>query len=170
MRLPDVRMLAGFPCRKPKLYVNPRRTVAITFAHHTTSRVSRKNCIALCWHRRASAMRSSPPKRRANDLYELRPNIFDRRGLSSNADAHQTRNTSAQKFARRMRRSPLSSQEAGVLRCRCDYCGGHLCLIVFRYYRMRFCYKAHMKAYQQRLTTETRAKIRDLKLLARSSS
>jgi len=43
---------------------------------------------------------------------------------------------------------------------RCDYCGGHLGLIVDRYYRMRFCCKAHMSAYKQRLTMETRAKIR----------
>ncbi len=49
---------------------------------------------------------------------------------------------------------------------RCDYCGGHLGLIVDRYYRMRFCCKAHMSAYKQRLTIETRAKIRQLELLA----
>jgi hypothetical protein len=49
---------------------------------------------------------------------------------------------------------------------RCDYCGGHLGLIVDRYYRMRFCCKAHMSAYKQRLTMETRAKIRQLELLA----
>jgi hypothetical protein len=104
------------------------------------------------------------PKRHANDLCELRQTVFDRRGSSPNAGAHQARNASAQKFARRMRRSPLSSQEAGIFRYRCDYCGGHLWLIVYRYYRMRFCCKAHMKAYQQRLTMETRAKIQDLEL------
>ena len=49
---------------------------------------------------------------------------------------------------------------------RCDYCGGHLGQIVDRYYRMRFCCKAHMSAYKQRLTMETRAKIRQLELLA----
>jgi hypothetical protein len=49
---------------------------------------------------------------------------------------------------------------------RCDYCGGPLGLIVDRYYRMRFCCKAHMSAYKQRLTMETRAKIRQLELLA----
>jgi hypothetical protein len=49
---------------------------------------------------------------------------------------------------------------------RCDYCGGHLGPIVDRYYRMRFCCKAHMSAYKQRLTMETRAKIRQLELLA----
>ena len=49
---------------------------------------------------------------------------------------------------------------------RCDYCGGHLGLVVDRYYRMRFCCKAHMSAYKQRLTMETRAKIRQLELLA----
>ena len=76
--------------------------------------------------------------------------------------AHQTHITSAQKFERRMRRSPLSS----VVRYRCDYCGGHLWLTVYRYYHMRFCCKAHMQAYQQRLTMETRAKIRHLELLA----
>jgi hypothetical protein len=33
---------------------------------------------------------------------------------------------------------------------------------------MRFCCKAHMQAYQRRLTTDTRAKIRVLEFLARS--
>jgi len=115
-------------------------------------------------------MGSRSPNRRANDSCELRPTDFDRRGSSSSTGAHQMHNTSAQKFARRMRRNPLSSQQAGVLRHRCDYCGGYLWLIVYRYYRMRFCCKAHMKAYQQRLTMETRAKIRNLELLARCSS
>jgi len=108
-------------------------------------------------------MGSRSPNRRANDSCELRPTDFDRRRSSSNTGAHQTR-------ARRLRRSPLSRQEAGVLRYRCDYCGGHLWLIVYRYYRMRFCCSTHMKAYQQRLTMETRVKIRNLELLARSSS
>jgi hypothetical protein len=57
-----------------------------------------------------------------------------------------------------------SSPEAGIVKYRCDYCGGHLRLIVYRYYRMRFCCKAHMSAYKQRLTMETRAKIRHLQL------
>ena len=153
----------GFPCRKPKLYIKPRRTVAITFAHHTTSRASRKSCTASSWRRRASGMGSRSPTRRANDSCELRPTVFDRRGSSSNAGAHQTHITSAQKFERRMRRSPLSS----VVRYRCDYCDGHLWLTVYRYYHMRFCCKAHMQAYQQRLMMETRAKIRDLELLTR---
>jgi hypothetical protein len=96
----------------------------------------------------------------ATDSWELPPTVFDRRGPSSNTGAHQTHNTSAQKFARRMRRNPLSSGY------RCDYCGGHLWLTVYRYYHMRFCCKAHMQAYQQRLTMETRAKIRDLELLS----
>jgi hypothetical protein len=56
--------------------------------------------------------------------------------------------------------------EASIVKCRCDYCGGHLGLIVNRYYRMRFCCEGHMSAYKQRLTTETRAKIRQLELLA----
>jgi len=53
-----------------------------------------------------------------------------------------------------------------IVKYRCDYCGGHLGLIGCRYYRMRFCCKAHMSAYKQRLTMETRAKIRQLELLA----
>ena len=61
--------------------------------------------------------------------------------------------------------SLLQTPEA-IVRHRCDYCGGHLGLIVDRYYRMRFCCKAHMSAYKQRLTMETRAKIRQLELLA----
>jgi hypothetical protein len=105
-------------------------------------------------------MGSRSPNRLANDSCELGATDFDRRGSSSSTGAHQTHNTSAQKFARRMRKSPLSSQEAGVFRYRCDYCGGHLWLTVYRYYRMRFCCKAHMKAYQQRLTMQTRTKIR----------
>jgi len=36
---------------------------------------------------------------------------------------------------------------------------------VDRYYRMRFCCKAHMSAYKERLTMETRAKIWQLELL-----
>ena len=55
------------------------------------------------------------------------------------------------------------------MKYRCDYCGGHLWRIAYRYYRMRFCCKAHMSAYKQRLTMETRAKIRHLELLARST-
>src|SRR5262249_11291442 len=58
------------------------------------------------------AMGSRSPNRRANDSCELRPTDFDRRGSSSSTGAHQMHNTSAQKFARRMRRNPLSSQQA----------------------------------------------------------
>ena len=61
--------------------------------------------------------------------------------------------------------SLLQTPEA-IVQHRCDYCGGHLGLIVDRYYRMRFCCKAHVSAYKQRLTMETRAKIRHLELLA----
>ena len=61
---------------------------------------------------------------------------------------------------------PPSPQTPEAIMCRCDYCGGHLGPIVDRYYRMRFCCKAHMSAYKQRLTMETRAKIRQLELLA----
>jgi hypothetical protein len=43
---------------------------------------------------------------------------------------------------------------------KCDFCGGRLGLIIHRYYRMRFCCEAHMSGYHQRLTEETRAKIR----------
>ena len=45
---------------------------------------------------------------------------------------------------------------------RCDFCRGRLGLIIHRYYRMRFCCEAHMRAYRQRLTDDTRAKIRRL--------
>jgi len=61
---------------------------------------------------------------------------------------------------------PPSPQTPEAIMHRCDYCGGHLGRIVDRYYRMRFCCKAHMSAYKQRLTMETRAKIRQLELLA----
>src|SRR5215831_12591892 len=60
----------------------------------------------------------------------------------------------------------LPQTPEAIVKYRCDYCGGHLGLIVDRYYRMRFCCKAHMSAYKQRLTMETRAKIRQLELLA----
>jgi hypothetical protein len=59
----------------------------------------------------------------------------------------------------------LPQTPEAIVKYRCDYCGGHLGLIVDRYYRMRFCCKAHMSAYKQRLTMETRAKIRQLELL-----
>jgi len=58
----------------------------------------------------------------------------------------------------------ISETLEAIVKYRCDYCGGHLGLIVDRYYRMRFCCKA-MSAYKQRLTMETRAKIRQLELL-----
>jgi hypothetical protein len=45
---------------------------------------------------------------------------------------------------------------------RCDFCGGCLGLMIHRYYRMRFCCEAHLRAYRRRLTEETRAKIRHL--------
>ena len=67
---------------------------------------------------------------------------------------------------RRLTPSLQQTPEAGIVKYRCDYCGGHLGLIVDRYYRMRFCCKAHMSAYKQRLTMETRAKIQQLELLA----
>ena len=60
----------------------------------------------------------------------------------------------------------LPQTPEAIVKYRCDYCGGHLGLIVDRYYRMRFCCKAHMSAYKQRLTMETRTKIRQLELLA----
>ena len=41
---------------------------------------------------------------------------------------------------------------------KCDYCRGPLGLIAPRYWGMRFCSKAHKKAYQRRLAEETRAK------------
>jgi len=62
--------------------------------------------------------------------------------------------------------TPSLPQTPDIVKYRCDYCGGHLGLIVDRYYRMRFCCKAHMSAYKERLTMETRAKIRQLELLA----
>jgi hypothetical protein len=45
---------------------------------------------------------------------------------------------------------------------KCDYCRGPLGLIAPRYWGMRFCSKAHKKAYQHRLAEATRAKIRQL--------
>ena len=45
---------------------------------------------------------------------------------------------------------------------RCDFCRGRLGLVMHRYYRMRFCCAAHLHAYRQRLTEDTRAKIRHL--------
>jgi hypothetical protein len=47
---------------------------------------------------------------------------------------------------------------------KCDFCGGRLGLIIHRYYRMRFCCEAHMRAYGRRLSQDTRAKIRRLAL------
>ena len=75
------------------------------------------------------------------------------------------------KFIRPRQVAPSLPQttEASIVKYRCDYCGGHLGLIVDRYYRMRFCCKAHMSAYKQRLTMETCAKIRHLEILARST-
>src|SRR5215470_2330706 len=46
-----------------------------------------------------------------------------------------------------------------VLKHRCDHCGGHLGLIVHRYYCMRFCCNAHMETYRRRLTERTGTKI-----------
>ena len=45
---------------------------------------------------------------------------------------------------------------------KCDYCRGPVGPVAPRYWRMRFCSKAHKKAYQRRLTDGTRAKIRHL--------
>ncbi len=42
---------------------------------------------------------------------------------------------------------------------KCDYCRGPLGLITARYWGMRFCSKAHKKAYQRRLAEGTRTKI-----------
>jgi hypothetical protein len=63
-------------------------------------------------------------------------------------------------------RASVSQTPEAIVKYRCDYCGGPLGLIVDHYYRMRFCCKAHVSAYKQRLTMETRAKIRQLELLA----
>jgi hypothetical protein len=52
---------------------------------------------------------------------------------------------------------------------KCDYCRGPLGLIAPRYWRMRFCSKAHKSAYQRRLAEETRTKIQHLAYLARGS-
>jgi len=52
--------------------------------------------------------------------------------------------------------------EDGVLKHRCDHCGGPLGLIVRRYYHMRFCCNAHVEAYRRRLSETTRAKIQHL--------
>jgi hypothetical protein len=42
---------------------------------------------------------------------------------------------------------------------RCDHCRKPLAQVVFRYFRMRFCSSDCQKAYQQRLSKITRAKI-----------
>jgi hypothetical protein len=55
-----------------------------------------------------------------------------------------------------------AQQPARRLIRRCDYCGGPLGLMIHRYYRMRFCCEAHMRAYCRRLAEETRAKIQRL--------
>jgi hypothetical protein len=52
---------------------------------------------------------------------------------------------------------------------KCDYCRGPLGLVTSRYWRMRFCSKAHKKAYQSRLAEMTRAKIRHLAYLSHDS-
>jgi hypothetical protein len=51
-----------------------------------------------------------------------------------------------------------------MTRHKCDYCRGPLGLVTSRYWGMRFCSKAHKKAYQHRLAEVTRAKIRHLAL------
>ena len=53
---------------------------------------------------------------------------------------------------------------------KCDYCRGPLGLVVHRYWLMRFCSKAHKKAYQGRLGEETLAKIQRLAYLPHGSS
>jgi hypothetical protein len=53
---------------------------------------------------------------------------------------------------------------------KCDYCRGSLGLVAHRYWLMRFCSEAHMKAYQDRLAEETRAKIRHLAYLPHGGS
>jgi hypothetical protein len=52
---------------------------------------------------------------------------------------------------------------------KCDYCRGPVGPVAPRYWRMRFCSKAHKKAYQRRLTDGTRAKIRHLVCLPQIS-
>jgi hypothetical protein len=52
---------------------------------------------------------------------------------------------------------------------KCDYCRCPLELVAHRYWLMRFCSKEHKKAYQRRLTEETRAKIRHLAYLPHGS-
>jgi hypothetical protein len=52
---------------------------------------------------------------------------------------------------------------------KCDYCRGALGLIAPRYWGMRFCSKAHKKAYQHRLAEGTRTKIRHLVYIAPAS-
>ena len=48
---------------------------------------------------------------------------------------------------------------------KCDYCRGAVGLVAHRYWLMRFCSEAHVKAYQVRLADETRAKIQHLAYL-----
>jgi hypothetical protein len=49
---------------------------------------------------------------------------------------------------------------------RCDHCRRELGLNVQHYWRMRFCSSACMAVYQQRLTKETKEKIRRLDIPA----
>jgi hypothetical protein len=58
--------------------------------------------------------------------------------------------------------SENTEQTAPQFSRRCDFCRGSLGLVVHQYYRMHFCCEAHMRAYRQRLTEETQAKIRRL--------
>ena len=53
-------------------------------------------------------------------------------------------------------------KEQAMTAHKCDYCRGPLGLIAARYWGMRFCSKAHKKAYQRRLAEVTRARIRHL--------
>jgi len=51
---------------------------------------------------------------------------------------------------------------------RCDHCRNELGLDVHRYWRMRFCSRVCVTAYQQRLAEITRIKTRNLDLSAKS--
>jgi hypothetical protein len=49
---------------------------------------------------------------------------------------------------------------------RCDHCRGKLGLTLQRYWHMRFCSSACVKAYRRRLAEDTKAKIHQLDFIA----
>jgi hypothetical protein len=52
--------------------------------------------------------------------------------------------------------------DARLMTLRCDHCRRPLGVVVYYYWRMRFCSAACRQAYERRLQEDTRAKIRRL--------